>query len=736
MESGWISLSHNWRFFKGDMPGAQEPGYDDSWWQQLSVPHSFNAEDTLIAQRGYYRGPAWYRCVLPDRSWEKRTELQALGAFAVTDVWLNGIHLGSFMGGFTGFTADLTPHLEPRRNVLVLRVTNEHDPEVLPGKDIPDYDLYGGIYREIGLRITQAVHIPQRGIILTTPCVSDTRGSVHLNVAVRNDSDARFTGAVSVSVCDPSGAEASRGRQDLVLAPGVERLVHVSVPDVTDPKLWSPDEPSLYSLSVSLAGEDDKVVDEQSLSFGFRWFDMDVDKGFFLNGKPLKLRGMNRHQDLPGLGNAIPASLQGYDVKLLKETGCNYVRCSHYPMHPAFLDACDRLGILVYEEIASWQHVGGEVFAQNARQMMAEMISRDRHHPSIIFWGLLNEGRSYDLFKSLHETAHRHDPWRMTVYAENDPEKGMELGTVHIPDVIGLNYKVPHLDELREVLKGIRLINSEHSNANIDERGGKELYDHSENEIWQMEKVLYDIGEFSKREWMAGSALWCMHDYGTDYEPTWPLHESGVFDAWRLPKSAAWGIRARWASEPFVRVLGHWTWPGWEGREREVVVASNRPEVELFLDGASLGKITGEVDFRWRVPYQKGTLRAVAKAPDGAELVHEIRTAGPAVAVRVEALHDKLPANGTDVTLVTATIIDPHGTSIPGAERVVSFSAELDGEPGGATFHGLGGMYGLVTRNGQGRIALRAGTKPGALKITAISSALKGAETTIRLVQG
>ena len=329
---------------------------------------------------------------------------------------------------------------------------------------------------------------------------------------------------------------------------------------------------------------------------------------------------MNRHQDLPGLGNAIPASLQSYDVELLKETGCNYVRCSHYPMHPAFLDACDRLGILVYEEIASWQHVGGELFARNARQMMAEMISRDRHHPSIIFWGLLNEGRSYDLFKSLHETAHRHDPWRMTVYAENEPEKGMELGTVHIPDVIGLNYKVPHLDELREVLKGIRLINSEHSNANIDERGGKELYDHSENELWQMEKVLYDINEFSKREWMAGSALWCMHDYGTDYEPTWPMHESGVFDAWRVPKSAAWGIRARWAGEPFVRILGHWTWPGWDGRDRQAVVVSNCADVELFLNDASLGTLSGEVDFRWDVAYQPGTLRAVAKAADGRSL--------------------------------------------------------------------------------------------------------------------
>ena len=259
----------------------REPGYDDSWWQDISVPHSFNAEDTFIAQRGYYRGPAWYRCVLPDRSWDRRTELQALGSFAVTDVWLNGIHLGSFMGGFTGFTADLTPHLGPRRNVLVLRVTNEHDPEVLPGKDIPDYDLYGGVYREIGLRVTDPVHIPQCGIIVTTPAVSEERGTIHLNVSVRNDTESRFAGTVAVSISDPSGAQIADATQEFTVAPGVERLVHVPVPEIESPSLWSPDEPSLYTVSAAIVGGDEATLDQQSLSFGFRWFDMDADKGFF-----------------------------------------------------------------------------------------------------------------------------------------------------------------------------------------------------------------------------------------------------------------------------------------------------------------------------------------------------------------------------------------------------------------------------------------------------------------------
>ena len=733
MTREWISLAHNWRFVKCDVSGAQDPGYDDSWWQTVSVPHCFNAEDTWIPQRGYYRGPAWYRCTLPEQDFTGRIELDVLASFAVTDAWLNGIHLGSYMGGFTGFTADLTPHLKDGNNVLAFRVTNEHDPEVLPGKDIPDYDLYGGVYREVGLRITSPVHIPQRGLIASTPTVNADSGSVHMNVLVRNDSDALFNGVVRACVTDPDGTAAGTGSQIFTLAAGSERLVHVPLPDVNTPKLWSVDDPQLYIIDAVIENADGEVVDSDSVHFGFRWFDIDVDKGFFLNGKPLKLKGMNRHQDFPGLGNAIPASFQSYDVGLLKQHGCNYVRCSHYPMHPAFLDACDRLGVLVYEEIASWQHVGGELFARNAQQMMAEMIARDRHHPSIIFWGLLNEGRNRDLFQALHNTAHRHDPWRMTVYAENEPAEGLKLGTVQIPDVIGLNYKVPHLDELREQLVGIKLINSEHSNANIDERGGKELYSTSENELWQMEKVLYDINEFSKREWLAGSALWCMHDYGTDYEPTWPMHESGVFNGWRIPKAAAWGIRARWSTDPFVRILGHWTYPGMEKYEIEVVVVSNCNEVELFLNDTSLGAKKSSVDFRWSVPYAEGTLRAVSRPGDGSEHTHEILTAGAARAVKLETLADELPANGTDITLLTATIVDANGTPIPDAQRIVSFSAELDGVAGGADFFGLAGGYGLTTRNGHGRIVLRAGTTPGTLKINAISSALKGAELTMQL---
>ena len=732
----WIPLAHDWKFLRDESPDAWQAAFDDSSWKTVSVPHCFNADDTFLPQRGYYRGPAWYRTRLPETPAGARVELAALGAFSVTHAWINGTFVGKFMGGYTGFSVNLTPHLRRRKaNLLSLRVTSLHNPDVLPGKEIPDYNLYGGIYREIGLRVSDPLFIPDRGIVVSTPKVTKEQGAVHLNVSVRNDRRGKVRGRVAAEVLAPDGKVVSAGEQHLLIAGKNERMVTVPLPPVADPALWSPDSPSLYRVRVRLH-DASGLVDEQCANFGFRWFRFDADKGFFLNDRQLKLHGANRHQDYPGIGNALPASFQAYDVALLKEMGANFVRCSHYPMHPAFLDACDRLGLLVLEEIASWQFIGGTQFTANAVAMMEEMIARDRHHPSIILWGLLNEGRSNALFQTLNDTARRCDPWRLTIYADNRPEEGMKLGTVLIPDVLGLNYKVPHLDELRETLKGLKLTNTEHTNANTGERRKPDgtLFTDAESEIWQVERIFHDLDEFDKREWMAGSTLWCMHDYGTDYEPVWPLQKSGVFDTWRIPKPAAHAIRARWTKEPFLRIAQHWTWPGSEGKPQTVFVFSNAEAVELRLNGRSLGTQTQSEKprsegFVWEVPYEPGTLVALGKH-SGGELRDERRTAGEPAEVRLESLAAELPANGTDITLLTVTIVDKSGTHVPSADLAVSFRAEGD-----ATFFGLGGHPEVRTRSGVGRIVLRAGQTPGPVKIIAESAGLKAGSGTVTMTK-
>jgi beta-galactosidase len=765
----WIPLAHDWRFFRGDAAGASDPGFDDSSWQIVSVPHCFNADDTFIPTRGYYRGPAWYRCRLPDglgHADSVRAALVALGAFAVTSVWLNGIHLGEFMGGFTGFAVDLPPHLRDGSNVLALRVTNEHDPDVLPGKEIPDYNLYGGIYREMGLRVTDALHITERGIVVDTPSVNEGAAQVAVAVAIRNSRRVAARGILRIEVGGPDGSAVARAEAPFDVAAGGETLVSPQLPVVNNPRLWSPDAPNLYYLS-TVVTDDSGVVDQDTVAFGLRWYEFDADDGFVLNGMPLKLRGVNRHQDYPGIGNALPAAFQQYDVQLIKQIGGNFVRCSHYPMHPAFLDACDRLGVLVYEEIASWQFIGGERFADNAVTMMEEMIARDRHHPSIILWGLLNEGRDAALFRRLDDTAHRCDPGRLTTYAENNPEDAVALGTAQIPDVLGLNYRTDQLDDLRDVLPGIKLFSSEHTNADAARRG------QVEKEVWQMFRVMHDLNQIEAREWMAGSALWSMHDYGTDYGVVWPLQKSGVFDAWRLPKAAAIALRARWTTEPVVHIVGHWNHTGLQcgdsqfkahltsalsqfamsgmgppgaetafdayltqGWPASVVVISNLDRVELFLNGTSLGERSREQGFVWQVPFQSGVLRAVARTARG-EFTHELRTAAnPDVtgSVLLETLHSALPANGTDITLITATVVDSEGAPVPDAERPVSFRVFLDGVEGGADILGVGGIPGLVTQGGTGRIVLRAGRQPGVLQVVAECTAVQSGEVSLTLV--
>lgn len=737
MERQWIELAHGWKFLRDEEPEARLRTFDDSTWDTVSIPHCFNAADTCITERVFYRGPAWYRIKLPSTPKRARIELKALGAFSVTQVWLNGERLGTYMGGYTGFTVDLTPHLKKKKNMLALRVTNTHNADVLPGKDNPDYTLYGGIYREIGLNVTNPLHIPDDGIIVTTPDVSKKEGHVHVNVRVRNDGKKDAKGTVTVQVRSPKGKKVVEAQQDYRIAAGVERLISVPLDPVEKPQLWSPDEPNLYSVRVRLEDKND-TVDDRRVPFGFRWFRFDVDKGFFLNGKPVKLNGVNRHQDFPGLGNALPAALQSHDVELLKETGVNFVRCSHYPMHPAFLDACDRFGIMLYTEIASWQYIGGERFAQNAEQMMEEMIARDRHHPSIILWGLLNEGRSRALFDRLHQTAKRMDPWRPTVYAENSPEEGVELGTVYVPDVIGINYKVPHLDELRELLHGICLMNSEHSNANTGERtkweGGGEEKDWVDDELWQLDKILHDLDAFAAREWMAGSALWCMHDYGTEYEVSRPIQRSGCFDAWRIPKLSAHAIRARWNDTPFTRILGHWTWPGGDGEEKRVVVASNAERVELLLNDRSLGtkgrkERTTDGIFEWLVPYAPGELKAVAHHGDGHGSIEDsIVTAGKPASLMLDTTHEELPANGTDIAYITATVVDANGVWCPGYRGTATFRTDGD-----ATFFGLYGKPDVALFAGRGRIALRAGQEKGTIKVVARADGIAKGSVKVRL---
>ncbi len=706
-----LQFSMGWRFRLGeydDPGGGQSIRIFDQGdgWDPVNLPHSFNAENTFVPVRGYYRGIGWYRkhLQLSQEQVSRKVFLEFAAAFSVADLWVNENHIGQFMGGFTGFSADVTPFVHPGDNLVAVKVTNAHDPDVLPGKDIPDYDLYGGIYRKATLVIKNRLYIPQYGIRVTTPKVSESAAVVHVTAKARNDYPNQRTCNAVIQLRDPAGTVVAEKTLGATLAPGVDKTFDVTFDPITNPALWSVDNPRLYTCRVRL-NDGDNPSDEDSTTFGIRWYEFKENDGFFLNGKRVEIRGMNRHQDYPGLGNALLHHNQVRDAEILKETGANFVRCSHYPQHPVFLDACDRLGILVYEEIATWQYIGGEQFIRNAEAMMRQMIARDANHPSIILWGMMNEGRSKEMFERLKAVAHSADPTRLTVYAENNPDEGMKLGTVEVPDVLGINYQTERIDKLHAALPHCRLVTSEHSNVSAV-RGD---YD---GEMKQLDQVKANLDILESRRYMAGSTLWCMHDYGTDYFPVWPEQHSGALDSTRLPKELWYYLKSRWTTEPMVHLCGHWTWPGQEGKPRIVTVVTNCPSVELFLGDRSQGVRKGENPMRWTVDYERSPLKAVG-ACGGHELTDELRPAGPPAKVDISANPGTIEVIHTDVSEITLSIRDAQGTLVP-ASGEVHFDVA-----GPGVLRGVAGAPAAKIAAGLGRIILQTGTAPGDITVTA-----------------
>ncbi|MFH1743927.1 MAG: glycoside hydrolase family 2 TIM barrel-domain containing protein, partial [bacterium] len=603
-----IDVCRDWCLFLEDEPAMASPDYVPERPLSVDLPHTWNATDTFAPSRGYWRGVGWYRKTFESREeWrDRRVLLELMGFFCTAQVWLNEKCLGYAEDGFTGQFYDLTEYLNTpgKINTLAIRIDNRHDPELLPGREIPDYVLYGGIYREVFLHITDRPYLVERGVTFSTQDVSASSAHCSISTEIGGVDDGNSY-QIRTTLIAPDGTLAGETTTEINSPATIQQVLKLSVPC-----LWSVDSPALYTLVSSLEqGDTQKVIDRCETRVGIRWFEFQVNGDFLLNGKKVFLKGVNRHQDFGGLGNAVPERLQAYDAELIKELGGNFVRLSHYPQHPAFLDACDRLGVLTFAEIASWQHIGGPRFTANAEAMMRAMIRRDKNHPSIVLWGLLNEGRSKPLFERLNEVAHECDPTRPTVYAENFPDEGLALGTVHIPDVLGINYKFPHLAEIRETLPDKKLFSSEHTNEDHCERGD------AEKENRYLENLQNNLEILAAHPFLAGGTLWSMHDYATDYRPTWPHHFSGVVDHVRLYKEAAHLLRAWWRDNLIVHITGHWTYPGDAGKPKKVRVISNAERVELYCNNKCVGEQSGRQLLEWETEYQPG--RLIAKAYRG-----------------------------------------------------------------------------------------------------------------------
>ncbi len=718
---------------------AIQPDYDDSAWERITLPHTWNSQDTMDAVAGYWRGIGWYRkhFKLDPKLSGKRVVLEFEGANQVAEFWLNGTYLGAHKSGYTSFELDLTPHIHfgDGENVLTVKVDNLYHAAIPPTVKT-DYNFYGGIYRNVWLRVNEPVYLSS--VRWTTPQVSEQEAALRIRGNVTNTTDAERRLTIVHQIVDPSGKVVATTERNVTVAPGSAVPFDHSM-SVQKPELWSPETPNLYAIRSSLR-ERERTIDIVRVPLGFRWFQFDAQAGFFLNGKRVQIQGVNRHQSYPGMGNALPDSRQWKDMQLIRDMGANFWRTSHYPPAPATMDASDKLGLLVWEELPINKEIGNpEEYIANARQMAREMIDRDRNHPSVVVWGIAGEVNasariSQQVVAAVAREYRELDPTRPVAMHEPRGE-AMEA----MVDVVGLGAG-EETDKKHRLFPQRAYLTAEYSAA----LPGRGLYDGGPNsEEVACEKHEEYLRQLNRRPWMAGGCIWNAIDYdGESYDPVIPhIVSFGMADIWRIPKDVYYFYQSQWSTRPMVHIVGHWTWPGQEGRSRAVKVYSNAPRVELFLNGRSLGikeDATGAGDLLhpprvWNLEYQRGTLESVAQF--GAQRVSDIRkTAGPAVQIILTSDARELRSGDRgSVAYITAVVADRDGTPVPDSAAPIAFTWYGPGEllrqtwPGhetGLTWNAVAGMT---------RIAFRATSRTGGAVVSASSPGLKMGRTTLTL---
>ena len=541
----------------------------------------------------------WYRkdFQVPAAWAGKRVSLRFEAACQVATVWVNNVLMGAHKGAFTPFQFDITGVLRPGgRNFVAVQVDNRWRRDIPPYDG--DFDMRGGLYREAWLIATSQAHIVSTRV--TTPQVSKSEAAAAFEIEIRNAGDTEKSFEAVTEVLAPNEAILRTLRSPVQLKPGATVVIRQQT-EIRDPLLWSPDDPNLYRASFSLR-EKEIILDDDTAPLGFRWYRFDADKGFFLNGQPLKLRGASRHDDYPGLGWALPASRHVRDIQLIKQIGSNFLRLTVYAQDPAVLEACDRLGLLVIEEVPFdgegrqlAPYAGATDLAATTVQMLRETIQRDRNHPSVILWGLGNENlngatitewrAAAQLTKQLAAAAKAEDPTRPTIAVINLFDRADQVGMMDMVDVVGCNiyrgwyggkYEEfgPVIDEVHRKHPTKPLIITEYG---ADMELGRhtetpERYDFSEE--WGClfhESYLKAIAE---RPFIAGSLMWVAFDFGVERRmaQTIPhLNQKGLYDYYRRPKDVYYLYVSQWTSKPMVYIVSH-TWTerhGEPGRKEE-----------------------------------------------------------------------------------------------------------------------------------------------------------------------
>lgn len=743
-------LVNGWEFLKGDIGSSWEAvrpvkeGSPESvpLWEKVTLPHCFNARDAVDPDLNYYQGPGWYRTNLTIENPYKngRTLLHFEGAGQKTEVYVYTRKAGSHTGGYDEWTVDITDAVKAflqeedskrfkGKIPISIRCDNSRDAEMIPSS-MSDFNVYGGLYRYVDLQYVPALSLNYLHINATVDTAGKS-GKARVSLSFYNPSSVNHA-LVAISIVDPKGKTVKNFSKAITPWQGEKEVFSF---DIDKPELWSPDHPALYTLQAKLVTAGGTEI--KQYHFGFRHFEFITHGPFMLNGKRLLLRGTHRHEDAAGTGAAETGDMIRREFILMKNMGVNFIRLAHYQQSPIVLRMCDSLGILAWEEIP-WCRggLGGEIYKEQAKRMLTNMISQHRNHPSVIIWGLGNEidwpgdfpGYSKDsiraFLKELNALTHQLDNSRMTAIRRCDFCK--DIVDVYSPSIWAGWYSGRYTEYRSASEKEMKKVNHFlHAEWGADSHAGRHAEDPYKtlggvptgegvaektgdaaltggearvsrdgdwSETYQCDLIDWYLKEQEKMPWLTGSAYWIFKDFSTPLRPDNPIpymNQKGVVARDLVPKEAYYVFQSYWSAIPMAHIYGH-SWPirwGADGKKETIKVYSNCDEAELWVNGKSCGKKKRDSgDFpaaglHWEVPMHAGDWRVRVVASKGKTTVtdsiafrYQTEKWGAPAKLKLESL-----TNANDTTTLQVTALDDKGVQCLDAKNVVRFSIAGDG---------------------------------------------------------
>ena len=757
-----IEFDSGWQFTLGDATGAEKPSFDDAAWRKLDVPHDWSIEGPFDQKNatgpggGFLpAGVGWYRkhFTLSQSDARRRVFIDFDGVMANSDVWINGVHLGRRPYGYVSLRYELTGHLNfgQTANVVAVRVDNS-------GQPASRWYAGAGIYRHVHLTITHPVHVDHWGTFVTTPEVSDRRATIAIQSTVVNQSEATLDVRLQISVVGPEGRRlyAETTGPFGVLDNGATTFTHYMV--LRNPQRWDLDHPNIYQVTVKVIARGE-VVDEDTVAFGIREFQFEAATGFWLNGRNFKIKGVCLHHDGGAFGAAVPLRVWERRLEILKQLGVNAIRTAHNPPAPEFLALCDRMGFLVMDEMFdSWTvaknpHDYHLYFNQWSKIDTRDVVRRDRNHSSIVLYSAGNEIRDTPkadlakaILKDLVNVFHENDPTRPVSQGLFRPNvsRDYDNGLADLLDVVGQNYRESEILAAYRQKPTRKILGTENT--------------HDRN-AWL---ALRDNAPY------AGQFLWSGIDYLGEAR-AWPGigFPFGLLDRTGTPRPRAFERQSWWSDQPMVHVtrriaprplaptdpgyepdarriqvlFSDWTPQNLDAHEETVEVYSNCDEVELLLNGKSLGVRPLSADAlprTWTVRFEPGTLLAVAKNRGRVVARDELRTAGAPARIVLVADRTRVAPVWDDVVHLTAKIVDQDGVLVPAANNSVSFSVSGPGvvaavDNGDNSSHESFQASQRRAYQGLSFAMIKAKSSPGRITITASSPGLERGSVNIQV---